>query len=410
VGWLDVYSKNLPDQWIDITGIPDGEYWLESESDPDDAILESDETNNITRIKVIIGTPDPINPDAYEPDDSRAQVDGRPVAQPSSPNLGPCNPQLVIDSLTVHESGNDDYYRFYMNSTGTTSDFVRIDFTHANGDLDMHLLDSDGTEVGVSQTITNREEITLNILGEGWYYVHVYGYNGQLNPDYTLTIDPPANSPPVIDVLTPPVGDTGIIFSVETYTTTWAHSDPENDDMWVTTYINTSPVLDGNEIPIASTVNTDAAQGFSVINTAYATPGTYWVYCSITDGGTTTGDWSDGTITFLEQDPDSDGVPIPNDNCPYYPNPTQETCGPTCELSGDGVIDNVDLNMMIDYLFFNAPNLIVDPGCPHVNRGDATCDGVTDTVDLNVLIDFIFFNGGPMCDPCACLEYPAICP
>jgi len=57
VGYEDVYSKNLPDQWIDITGLPDGEYWLESEVDPENRILEADETNNVERLRITIGRP-----------------------------------------------------------------------------------------------------------------------------------------------------------------------------------------------------------------------------------------------------------------------------------------------------------------------------------------------------------------
>ncbi|MDK1021337.1 MAG: lysyl oxidase family protein [Candidatus Hydrogenedentes bacterium] len=54
VGWEDIYYYNLPDQWIDITGLTPGEYWLESEVDPEDHILETDETNNRARIKLVI--------------------------------------------------------------------------------------------------------------------------------------------------------------------------------------------------------------------------------------------------------------------------------------------------------------------------------------------------------------------
>ena len=55
MGWEDIYFKNLPDQWIDITGLTPGEYWLESEVDPEDHFLELDETNNVDRIKLVIG-------------------------------------------------------------------------------------------------------------------------------------------------------------------------------------------------------------------------------------------------------------------------------------------------------------------------------------------------------------------
>jgi hypothetical protein len=80
VGWIDIYSQNLPGQAIDVTSVPDGFYWLESEVDPEGHMLESDETNNTARIKVTIGNP-PRAPDRYEPNDSPAAVDLRPPAK-----------------------------------------------------------------------------------------------------------------------------------------------------------------------------------------------------------------------------------------------------------------------------------------------------------------------------------------
>lgn len=59
VGYQDLYDKSLPDQWIDITGVPDGTYWLESEVDPANHIIEKDESNNTARVKVIIDLEDP---------------------------------------------------------------------------------------------------------------------------------------------------------------------------------------------------------------------------------------------------------------------------------------------------------------------------------------------------------------
>ncbi|MBX7257056.1 MAG: hypothetical protein K1Y02_11905 [Candidatus Hydrogenedentes bacterium] len=59
VGYQDVYTKNLPDQWIDITNVPDGTYWLESEADPHDHVLEKNESNNVARVKLNIVKPAP---------------------------------------------------------------------------------------------------------------------------------------------------------------------------------------------------------------------------------------------------------------------------------------------------------------------------------------------------------------
>lgn len=410
VGWYDIYTKELPDQWIDVTGVPEGTYWLESEVDPDNLILESDETNNAARIKVVVGIPEPINPDPYEPNASVAEVNGHTPGAPNSPNLGPCDPQLVIDSLTIHASGNQDYYKFYCAGTGTGADFVRVDFVHAQGDVDMRLYDSTGASLAVSQGTTNSEQISLNGRPRGWYFVNVYGYSSATCPAYKLTINPPSNSAPGITVVDPPLGDQVRVYGYETYTAIWTQSDPESDPTWVTVLLNTAPILDGNEFTLASSINTPGAVGLHVINSAEFDPGTYWVYCRITDGGTTTGAWSDGTLTFA-YDSDGDGVVDANDNCPTYPNPGQEGCGSHGDVSGDdGVIDATDLQVLIDHIFFGGGAPPSDEGCPHLNRGDFDCNGADDAVDLGHMIDHVFFGGAGPCNPCACVSYPSNCP
>ena len=340
VGWVDVYNKTLAGQNIDITGVPDGVYWLESEADPDDHILEKNEANNVTRIKVTVGQPAPVNPDAYEPNGTTEVVDGRPVGGNSSPNLGPCGPQRVISGLTIHESLERDYYKFYVNHTGTSSDFVRIDFEHGLGDLDMRFYNSSGTEVASSTGTTNREEISLNNRSQGWYYVRVHGYQGAVNPAYTLTINPPQNSAPSVTVIDPPAGDVHVEHGVENYVVTWSASDPEADLTWVTVYVNTVPSLNGNEEMLYTTLHTPGSQGLAPINSAELEPGTYWVYCSVTDGGTVTGSWSQGTITF--HDHGSVDVPgTPNAGpvtrlLPAYPNPFNPSTTLRLELAQAG--------------------------------------------------------------------------
>lgn len=75
-------------------------------------------------------------------------------------------------------------------------------------------------------------------------------------------------------------------------------------------------------------------------------------------------------------------------------------CDQHGELTGDAVIDAVDLNDLIEGIFFNGPPPPTDPDCPHIHRGDYTCDNAYDAVDLNAMIDYIFFNGTTLCDPC----------
>lgn len=65
-GWADVYSRNLPCQWVDITDVPAGVYLLEIEVNPVGRLVESTRTNNITRLSLVIDAPcsgPPLNDD-----------------------------------------------------------------------------------------------------------------------------------------------------------------------------------------------------------------------------------------------------------------------------------------------------------------------------------------------------------
>ena len=49
-GWIDSYESHIGGQYVDITGLPDGVYALESVVDPDNIILEGDDMNNGARV------------------------------------------------------------------------------------------------------------------------------------------------------------------------------------------------------------------------------------------------------------------------------------------------------------------------------------------------------------------------
>ncbi len=51
-GFQDVYTRSTEGQFIDVQGVPGGEYWLEVTVDPDGRIVESDTTNNSARVRV----------------------------------------------------------------------------------------------------------------------------------------------------------------------------------------------------------------------------------------------------------------------------------------------------------------------------------------------------------------------
>ena len=54
VGWGDIYHRSLPGQYVDITGLPDGEYRLWATADQGKFFRESNENNNSTWVDLRI--------------------------------------------------------------------------------------------------------------------------------------------------------------------------------------------------------------------------------------------------------------------------------------------------------------------------------------------------------------------
>ena len=74
-------------------------------------------------------------------------------------------------------------------------------------------------------------------------------------------------------------------------------------------------------------------------------------------------------------------------------------CPFQADFDENTLLDALDLNAVIDVLFFGGTNP-QDPQCP-TTRTDFNCDTFPDALDLNDMIDHLFFGGPPPCDPCA---------
>lgn len=180
VGWADVYDRGLPGQSIEITNVPDGEYWLEVVADPLNHIMESDETNNVTQIKINLVRPidnNPIAPDTFEHNDSLATA--RILAPPEL---------HTYNNLSIHASLNDDYFRITAALTGYLS--VDLAFHDADGDVDLEVFDASGNVIGQSATAGDREHVLIEATAGSYYFVRAFGFDGATNPNYTMVIDP----------------------------------------------------------------------------------------------------------------------------------------------------------------------------------------------------------------------------
>jgi hypothetical protein len=313
-GWADIYSRHLTDQWIDITGVPNGQYWLESEVDPDNMILESNETNNVERVLVTIGQTPPPQSDSYEPNDSKAQVDTRTPKVANSPYLGTVNALRVIENLSIHTTADKDFFRFRINNTGTSGDYVKIEpTTSANSDIDLRLRNASGTVIATSESSTNTETISLNGRAAGWYYIEVYSYSGTL-PGYKLTIDPSANRAPTI-TLSSPNTDVWVEQGFETFPVNWIASDPDQDPTRVAFFRCTgNSNLNKSDGMIPGYEALPGTDGTANVNTGEMPVGKWYLYVRVTDGGANAGVYAPGRfLVYKKGDIDWDGHVGPKD-------------------------------------------------------------------------------------------------
>jgi hypothetical protein len=180
-GWADVYDRGLPGQSIDISAVPNGNYWLEVVVDPDNHLIESNEDNNATRIQINLqrsGGGGGITPDVFEPNNTFA--DASILAPPED---------HVYSNLNLHASNDFDFFRVTASASGTMA--FRLAFTNSQGDVELEVFDSTQTRIGLSDSTTNNEVVSFTAIAGQYYYARVYGYNGVTNPNYTLTVDQP---------------------------------------------------------------------------------------------------------------------------------------------------------------------------------------------------------------------------
>ncbi|MBL8891718.1 MAG: proprotein convertase P-domain-containing protein [Planctomycetaceae bacterium] len=178
-GWSDVYTRSLPDQWINISLVPDGQYWLEVTIDPDNLLLESDKSNNTSRIPVIINRGGSTGGDRWETNNTFA----------TATNFGRTSEFHEV-GLSIHDSGDEDYFRVVADEHG---DFdIHVNFTHELGNLDLMIYDSEQNLIGSGNSQTDNEEVHFHGHEGEAYYIVIRGVEGATN-GYELDVHGPGN-------------------------------------------------------------------------------------------------------------------------------------------------------------------------------------------------------------------------
>lgn len=185
VGRADVYWSGLDNQWIDVTGVEAGTYFLEVTLDVGDAIMESNESNNTIRVPVTIGSGGAggggIQPDRF---DSIALNNTFETATDFG-ELG----DRIETSMTIHADYDADFYKF----VATSSMPVTIQMPFTGGNPDLFLYDGDQNEIARSTRPSGMETVTADLTAGETYYIRVSVFQSldNLVQSYALLIDGP---------------------------------------------------------------------------------------------------------------------------------------------------------------------------------------------------------------------------
>lgn len=129
--------------------------WSEDETCPQRNIAEDAEAPRTATPFCQLQTPPQACTDAMEPNNARSAAKAATG---------------TVQGLKVCAS-DDDWYSI------ATAGTVRVEFTHAAGDLDVEAYDAAGTKIGQSAGTTNVEQVSVPAGG----FVRVFGYSGATN-------------------------------------------------------------------------------------------------------------------------------------------------------------------------------------------------------------------------------------
>ncbi|TVU54444.1 MAG: T9SS C-terminal target domain-containing protein [Arthrospira sp. PLM2.Bin9] len=93
-------------------------------------------------------------------------------------------PPSSWSGMSIH-SGDSDWLKFNMTETGETYDYVSISSSYYGYNLDFALYDAEGVLIEDS---TSGTSISLEGLEAGTYHIQVYGNDGAINPEYSISI------------------------------------------------------------------------------------------------------------------------------------------------------------------------------------------------------------------------------
>ncbi len=182
LGDLDLYLYNASQQLIDFST-------SQTTNEHLDAQLAANQTyyvrvhaaNNGVHQTYYLDMDAPGGIDGFEDNDSYATARG--VASIGDP---------TYTNLTIDTPGDEDYYKFTAQATGNAR--VDLDFSHAQGDLELRIYRDGFGQIADSLSSTDDESATFPVIAGSTYVIWVHPFGNATNPDYAMHIDMPGGA------------------------------------------------------------------------------------------------------------------------------------------------------------------------------------------------------------------------
>jgi len=192
-GWADVYTQDLDCQFIDITGVPAGEYYLQLTVNPDGLIAEADLQNNTAFVPLTIPPTNCVSPPLNDSFATATVVTATPF---STSQFNDCAAKEVGEP---NHAGNVGGHSVWFDWTPTSNHTAVVTTRRSNFDTTLAVY-TGGNVNGVSLVASNddistnipQSSVTFSAVAETTYHIAVDG-TGPAAGTVVINVNPPSN-------------------------------------------------------------------------------------------------------------------------------------------------------------------------------------------------------------------------
>jgi hypothetical protein len=177
VGKADQYGSGTSGQWLDVTGVPNGQYYLEITVDGENVMQETNETNNTKLFPFNLN----VNPPAGGIPRDEFDTPGNNDTLANAADMGTMG-VFTKTGLTIHWGQDYDFFKFVASSSGNYT----VSTTQASGDVNLFLYDANQNLIGSSTNSSGTDSITRAFVEGQTYYAQARTYNSGVSSNYQI--------------------------------------------------------------------------------------------------------------------------------------------------------------------------------------------------------------------------------